>query len=63
MISHLSPAELNSFVDGELSAEQFASATEHIARCPSCAAALLLVSVCIEVIERKVLSAVFEVKA
>jgi len=54
MISHLSAAEFNSFVDGELSAEQLASATEHIAGCPSCSAALLLVSVCIEVIERNV---------
>jgi anti-sigma factor RsiW len=51
MISHLSPAELNSFEDGELSADQLASATEHLAGCPSCSAALLLFSVSIEVAE------------
>ncbi len=41
MTGHLSPATLNSLVDGELSAEQLTSATEHLAGCPSCAAALL----------------------
>jgi anti-sigma factor RsiW len=54
MTDHLSPASLNSFVDGELSAEQVASATEHLAGCPSCAAALLLLSASIAVIERNV---------
>lgn len=52
MSDHLSPASLNSFVDGELSTEQLASATEHLAGCPSCAAALLLLSVSIAVIQR-----------
>jgi hypothetical protein len=45
MTDHLSPASLNSFVDGELSTKQLASATEHLAGCRSCAAALLLLSV------------------
>jgi anti-sigma factor RsiW len=40
MTNHLSPASLNSLVDRELSAEQLASATEHLAGCSSCAAAL-----------------------
>jgi Putative zinc-finger len=52
MTDHLSPASLNSLVDRELSAEQLASATEHLAVCPSCAAAPLLVSVSIAVIQR-----------
>jgi anti-sigma factor RsiW len=52
MTDHLSPASLNSFVDTELSAEQLASATEHPAGCPSCAAALLLLSVSIAVVQR-----------
>jgi anti-sigma factor RsiW len=52
MTDHLSPASLNSFVDRELSAEQLASATEHLAVCPACAAALLLLSVSIAVIQR-----------
>jgi anti-sigma factor RsiW len=54
MTDHLSPAALNSFVDRELSAEQVARATEHLAGCPSCAAALLLVSVSIVVTQRSV---------
>jgi anti-sigma factor RsiW len=45
MTGHLSPASLNSFVDGELSTEQLVTATEHLAGCRSCAAALLLLSV------------------
>jgi anti-sigma factor RsiW len=52
MTDHLSPASLNLFVDGELSGGQVAGATEHLAGCPSCAAALLLLSVSIAVIQR-----------
>lgn len=54
MTDHLSPASLNSFVDGEHSAEQVPSATEYLAGCPSRAAALLLLSMSIAVIERNV---------
>jgi anti-sigma factor RsiW len=54
MTGHLFSASLNSFVDGELSAEQVASATEYLAGCPSCAPALLLLSMSLAVIERNV---------
>lgn len=54
MTDHLSPASLNSLVDRELSAKQLAIASEHLAGCSSCAAALLLLSVSIAVIEHKV---------
>jgi hypothetical protein len=52
MTDHLSPASLNSLVDRELSEEQLASATEHLGEYSSCAAALLLLSVGMAVIQR-----------
>ena len=51
---HLSPTFLNSLVDRELFAKQLAIASENLARRSSCAAALLLLSVIIAVIERSV---------
>ncbi len=54
MTDHLSPESISSFVDGELSAEQLASATEHLAECASCAGALLLFSVSLAVVQRNV---------
>ena len=36
MTDHLSHATLNALVDGELTAEQLASANQHLAGCPSC---------------------------
>jgi hypothetical protein len=51
---HLSPAFLNSLVDKELSAKQLAIASENLTRCSFCAAALLLLSVSIAVIEHNV---------
>lgn len=36
MSDHLSPVILNSLADGELSAEDLATANEHLAECPSC---------------------------
>jgi len=56
MTDHLSPASLNLLVDRQLSAEQLATATEHLAVCQSCAAALLLVSVTIAAIQRNLQS-------
>jgi anti-sigma factor RsiW len=38
MTDHLSPATLNAVADGELSADQLATANEHLAGCSSCAA-------------------------
>ena len=54
MTDHLSPTSLNSIVDGELSAERLAIVTTHLAGCPSCSAALLLVSAAILVTQRNV---------
>jgi anti-sigma factor RsiW len=36
MIDHLSPGILNALADGELTADQLASANQHLADCPSC---------------------------
>jgi anti-sigma factor RsiW len=36
MTGHLSPSILNSLADGELSADQLALTSEHLAACPSC---------------------------
>jgi anti-sigma factor RsiW len=36
MTDHLSHAILNALVDGELTADQLASASQHLAGCPSC---------------------------
>ena len=38
MTDHLSPATLNAVADGELSADQHATANEHLAGCSSCTA-------------------------
>jgi anti-sigma factor RsiW len=38
---HLSLTTLNALADGELSADQLASATEHLAECPSCTSSAL----------------------
>jgi anti-sigma factor RsiW len=42
MTDHLSPSILNALADGELSADQLASANEHLARCPSCTSSALV---------------------
>jgi anti-sigma factor RsiW len=42
MTDHLSPNILNALADGELTAEQLASANEHLARCPSCTSSALV---------------------
>jgi len=42
MTDHLSPSILNALADGELSAEQLASANAHLARCPSCTSSALV---------------------
>jgi anti-sigma factor RsiW len=41
MTDHLSPATLNAVADGELSADQLATASEHLAGCSSCTASAL----------------------
>ncbi len=41
MTDHLSPATLNAVADGELSADQLATANEHLAGCSSCTASAL----------------------
>jgi anti-sigma factor RsiW len=41
MTTHLSDTTLNSLVDGELSAEQSASAKEHLDQCPACTSSAL----------------------
>ena len=41
MTDHLSPALLNAVADGELSADQFATANQHLAGCSSCTASAL----------------------
>lgn len=41
MTEHLPSAILNSLVDGELSADQAATAQEHLGQCPTCTAAAL----------------------
>jgi anti-sigma factor RsiW len=41
MTDHLSSAILNALADGELSAEQLASAQEHLAACPACTTSAL----------------------
>jgi anti-sigma factor RsiW len=41
MTEHLSSAVLNSLVDGELSADQAATAQEHLSECPACTATAL----------------------
>jgi anti-sigma factor RsiW len=41
MTDHLSSSLLNSLVDGELSADQAATAQEHLAQCPACTATAL----------------------
>jgi anti-sigma factor RsiW len=42
MNDHLSPILLNGLADGELSADQLASANEHLASCPSCTSSALI---------------------
>jgi anti-sigma factor RsiW len=42
MTDHLSPSLLNALADGELAADQFASANEHLATCPSCTSSALI---------------------
>jgi anti-sigma factor RsiW len=42
MTDHLSPSILNALADGELTADQLASANEHLARCPSCTSSALV---------------------
>lgn len=44
MIDHLSDAILNALADGELSADQLASASEHLAGCPPCTSMALHLS-------------------
>jgi anti-sigma factor RsiW len=44
MSDHLTPAMLNAFVDGELSGEQLASASEHLADCSQCTSSALVQS-------------------
>jgi anti-sigma factor RsiW len=41
MTTHLSDTALNALVDGELSAEQSASAKEHLDQCPACTSSAL----------------------
>jgi len=41
MTDHLTPSLLNALADGELSADQLATANEHLACCPSCTSAAL----------------------
>ena len=41
MTSHLSLADLNALVDGELSPEKLVIADEHLAGCPTCTASTL----------------------
>jgi len=41
MTDHLSPAILNALVDGELTADQLASANQHLAECPACTSSAL----------------------
>jgi anti-sigma factor RsiW len=44
MNDHLSPALMNALADGELAADQLASANQHLAACSSCAANALQLS-------------------
>jgi anti-sigma factor RsiW len=41
MTDHLSPSELNALADGELSSEQLAAASEHLAGCAACTSSAL----------------------
>jgi anti-sigma factor RsiW len=41
LTDHLSPALLNALADGELSADQLAVATQHLAGCPQCTSSAL----------------------
>ena len=41
MIDHLSDGILSAIADGELTADQLASANKHLAECPSCTSSAL----------------------